>query len=63
MMADVENLTEEEEYLRGIWTNLGVDKNGYIVIDELARVCKHIGMEEMNNTVNSPFTEYYFSLC
>ncbi|WAR18242.1 NINL-like protein [Mya arenaria] len=49
MMADSEALTEEESYLRDIWRNLGVGNTGYIDIKELARVCTHIGMEEMNN--------------
>ncbi|XP_052276394.1 ninein-like protein isoform X3 [Dreissena polymorpha] len=48
MMAEQGSLTEEENYLRDIWTNLGVGKHGYIDIDELARVCNHIGMEEMD---------------
>lgn len=52
MMADVGDLTEAEDYLRGIWTNLGVGKNGYIDIAELSRVCSHIGMEQMNDTVS-----------
>lgn len=48
-----DSLTVEEAYLRGIWNNLGVGKNGYIDIHELASVCKHIDMEEMNDTVSS----------
>lgn len=52
MMADREALTVEEEYLRDIWTNLGVGQNGFIDIDELARVCKHIKMEDMNDIVS-----------
>ena len=52
MMADSENLTTEEEYLRGIWNNLGVGKNGYISKKELKQVCRHIGMEEMSSSVS-----------
>ena len=51
MMADSENLTTEEEYLRGIWNNLGVGSNGYISMTELEQVCRHIGMEEMSPSV------------
>ena len=53
MMADSENPTEEEKYLRGIWDSLGVGKNGYISIKELKQVCRHIGMEEMTSAVSS----------
>src|SRR5690625_2361843 len=39
-----------EQYLREIWTQLGVGDNGYLNLAELYRVCEHIGMsasEEM----------------
>ena len=52
MMADSSTLTTEEEYLRGIWNNLGVGKNGYISMKELEEVCRHIGMEEMSPSVS-----------
>ena len=53
MTANSDSLTVEEEYLRGIWNNLGVGQNGYIDIKELGRVCKHIDMEDMDETVSN----------
>jgi len=44
---------EEEEYVRDIWRSLGVGRNGYIDITELARVCSHIGMMEMSHQVGA----------
>ena len=53
MMAESGKLTEEEQYLSGIWNSLGVGQNGFISIEELGKVCSHIGMEEMNQTVGA----------
>ena len=41
----------EEEHLRAIWRDLGVGKSGFLTVGELAVVCEHIGMEEMNKEV------------
>ncbi|XP_064624042.1 ninein-like protein isoform X26 [Lineus longissimus] len=38
----------EEDHLRAIWKELGVGKGGYLTMEELAAVCEHIGMEDMN---------------
>lgn len=45
------SLQEEnnEEYLRSIWNLLGVGKDGYLNVDELMRVCEHIGMIETSD--------------
>lgn len=40
-----------EQYLRSIWDRLGVGQNGYLNIDELHRVCEHIGMCGVNGEV------------
>lgn len=42
----------EEAHLREIWRELGVGTSGYINVDELARVCDHIGMDEMSDDVS-----------
>lgn len=52
IMADSGDTTAEADYLRGIWNSLGVGKNGYIDIEELAKVCELIGMGSMNDTVS-----------
>ena len=46
----------EEAHLREIWRELGVGTSGYINVDELARVCDHIGMDEMSDEVNNTAT-------
>ncbi|XP_050404292.1 ninein [Patella vulgata] len=35
--------------LQEIWTELGVGKDGYLTLDELSRVCNHIGMKGMTD--------------
>lgn len=53
-IADMENALDpvsEEEHLKEIWRELGVGKSGYLTIQELATVCEHIGMDEMNQEV------------
>ena len=42
----------EEEHLRSIWRELGVGKNGYLSLPELATVCENIGMDEMSEEVS-----------
>ena len=41
----------EEQHLKAIWRDLGVGDDGFLQIGDLARVCRHIGMEEMNEEV------------
>jgi Ca2+-binding EF-hand superfamily protein len=41
----------EEEHLRAIWKELEVGRKGYLSLNELAAVCAHIGMEDMNKEV------------
>ncbi|KAL3873034.1 hypothetical protein ACJMK2_036196 [Sinanodonta woodiana] len=48
-MEKTMDVQSEEEYLRAIWDQLGVGKQGYITLLELGQVCNHIGMEEMND--------------
>lgn len=33
------------EYLQDTWKKLGIGQNGYLNVEELARVCEHIGMD------------------
>ncbi|CAG2159096.1 unnamed protein product [Oppiella nova] len=40
-----------EQYLRSIWERLGVGSNGYLNIDDLYRVCEHIGMVDINREI------------
>ncbi|KAK3093147.1 hypothetical protein FSP39_011849 [Pinctada imbricata] len=47
-LEQAQDMSSEVEYLRGIWEKLGVGKKGYIVLEELALVCDHIGMEKMD---------------
>ena len=54
-MSDLENALDpvsEEAHLREIWRELGVGTSGYINVEELARVCDHIGMDEMSDDVS-----------
>lgn len=46
------NFQTEEDELRAIWVTLGVGENGYLTMPELAKVCYHIGLDEMNNDVS-----------
>ncbi|XP_060081776.1 ninein-like protein [Ylistrum balloti] len=50
-MCELEQTQEltEEDYLRNIWQTLGVGQRGYITLSDLAAVCDHIGMDEMND--------------
>ena len=53
-IADMENMLDpvsEEEHLKSIWRELRVGKDGYLTMEELAVVCEHIGMDEMNSEV------------
>ena len=53
-ISEMENLLDqasEEEHLKAIWRDLGVGKSGSLTISELAIVCEHIGMEEMDEEV------------
>ncbi len=53
-IADMENALDpvsEEEHLKEIWRELGVGQNGHLTLPELATVCQHIGMDEMNTEV------------
>ena len=40
-----------EEYLRDIWKQLNVGHDGYLTVDELYRVCEHIGMNISNDQI------------
>ena len=56
----MENLLDqasEEEHLRAIWRDLGVGKSGSLTISELAVVCEHIGMEEMDEEVREAWKQ------
>ncbi|KAK3610897.1 hypothetical protein CHS0354_017499 [Potamilus streckersoni] len=48
-MEKTVDMQSEEDYLRAIWDQLGVGKQGFITLLELGQVCNHIGMEEMND--------------
>ncbi|XP_033734383.1 ninein-like protein isoform X3 [Pecten maximus] len=50
-MSELEQPQEltEEDYLCNIWQTLGVGQRGYITLSDLAAVCDHIGMDEMND--------------
>ena len=50
-MENVLDPVSEEEHLKEIWRELGVGKTGYLTLPELATVCEHIGMDEMNQEV------------
>ncbi|XP_041468933.1 ninein-like protein isoform X2 [Lytechinus variegatus] len=40
----------EAEQVQAIWEEVGVGKDGFLDINELAVVCEHIGMEDMDRT-------------
>lgn len=44
-----------EEYLREIWSQLGVGYNGYLNLAELYRVCEHIGMSASEEMIEQLF--------
>ncbi|KAH9406201.1 hypothetical protein TYRP_013806, partial [Tyrophagus putrescentiae] len=44
-----------EQYLREIWTALGVGDNGYLNLGELYRVCEHIGMTASEEMIEQLF--------
>ncbi|XP_076315604.1 ninein-like protein isoform X2 [Tachypleus tridentatus] len=44
-----------EEFLRNIWKKLEVGNNGYLNLEELTRVCEHIGMEMSDDVVAQLF--------
>lgn len=44
-----------EQYLREIWTQLGVGDNGYLNLGELYRVCEHIGMSASEEMIEQLF--------
>uniref|UniRef100_T1IIF3 EF-hand domain-containing protein n=1 Tax=Strigamia maritima TaxID=126957 RepID=T1IIF3_STRMM len=49
---DNDNETENE-YLQAIWKTLSVGKNGFLDLEELEKVCQHIGMENISQEVVS----------
>ncbi|XP_067119469.1 ninein-like protein isoform X2 [Centruroides vittatus] len=55
MESDSNLETNPEEYLQGIWKKLGVGKDGYLNLEELARVCERIGMEMSDEVVTQLF--------
>lgn len=48
MQAEEEECTTEE-YLRNIWSALGVGKNGFLEQKDLYCICEHIGMIGIND--------------
>jgi hypothetical protein len=51
-IADTEPSGEDHRHhMRLVWQELGVGREGYLTLEELASVCERIGMEEMNNEV------------
>lgn len=44
-----------EQYLREIWSQLGVGYNGYLNLAELYRVCEHIGMSASEEMIEQLF--------
>lgn len=50
-MGVLENTSTEKEQVQKIWDDVGVGEDGYLDIDELAIVCDHIGMEDMDKEV------------
>ncbi|XP_022247191.1 ninein-like protein isoform X2 [Limulus polyphemus] len=44
-----------EEFLRSIWKKLEVGNDGYLNLEELTRVCEHIGMEMSDDVVAQLF--------
>lgn len=50
------------EYLQDTWKKLGIGQNGYLNVEELARVCEHIGMdmtEEVRISLYYPIFFYF----
>lgn len=47
-MGVLENTSTEKDQVQKIWDDVGVGEDGYLDIDELAIVCEHIGMEDMD---------------
>ncbi|XP_072182310.1 uncharacterized protein [Diadema setosum] len=47
-MSVYEQGPSESEQVQAIWEEVGVGKDGYLDINELAVVCEHIGMEDMD---------------
>lgn len=52
-MSVLENQTTEKDQVQKIWEDVGVGKDGFLDIDELAIVCEHIGMEDMDREVRT----------
>ena len=42
----------ESDQVRAIWEEVGVGSDGFLDINELAVVCEHIGMEDMDRDVS-----------
>lgn len=54
---DIESMSAIESYLRSIWEQLDVGKNGFLNVTDLKLVCNNIGMSEMTDEViNQLFT-------
>ncbi|XP_030855103.1 ninein-like protein isoform X2 [Strongylocentrotus purpuratus] len=49
-MSVYEQGPSEAEQVQAIWEEVGVGKDGFLNINELAVVCEHIGMEDMDRT-------------
>ncbi|XP_071833057.1 uncharacterized protein [Apostichopus japonicus] len=47
-MSVLENPATEKDQVQKIWEDVGVGKDGFLDMDELAIVCEHIGMEDMD---------------
>lgn len=45
----IASMSAIEAYLKSIWDQLGVGKNGYLNVTDLKLVCNGIGMSEMND--------------
>ena len=47
------DMASQAEHLRHIWRELGVGAEGFLTLGELAIVCHHIGMDEMEAGVRN----------
>lgn len=58
-MSVLENPATEKDQVQKIWEDVGVGKDGFLDMDELAIVCEHIGMEDMDKEVRGTALVYY----
>ena len=54
---------EHRRHIHLVWQELGVGRNGFLTMEELASVCQKIGMEQMNDEVSVFSVHSMLSVC